>query len=359
MIVSPRPVSGLRAPLVVAAAHLLACAAFLTVFLIRRDGLPDPVATHFSGSGGADGFTTLGAFPYEVLGMFLVVALLCTGLTYATRGHRLLVGLGCAVAGLLGAVAVAVVVNNAGAETAGGVRLGPGVLGVAAAVAAAAAGLGVPAAGRGHAAPQAKAAPQAGPDDAFAEPAPRFVLREGESAVWTRGAGSRPVLVGGGSLLAAGAVLTPLAGWAAGLGLMAGGVVLCACFAVRVTVDRHGLTVNVLGLPRPRVRIPLDRIEEAACRDIEPLRDLGGWGYRAVPGRSGFALRSGPAVVVRLTTGSEFVVTVDDAATAAGLLGALAERERERAVPGTGTDATAGTTGPAARTTPPTTTRGG
>ncbi|MCF3105172.1 hypothetical protein IPZ58_26795 [Streptomyces roseoverticillatus] len=325
MTVSPRPVSGLRAPLVVAAAHLLACAAFLTAFLIRRDDLPDPVAIHFSGSGGADDFTTLGAFPYEVLGLLLVMALLCTGLTYAMRGHRLLVGLGCGVAGLLGAVVVAVVVNNAGAETADGVRLGPGVLGVAVAVGAVAAGLGVPAGGRGPAAPPAK------PHDAFTEPAPRFVLREGESVAWTRGAGSRPVLVGGGSLLAAGAVLTPLAGWAAGLGLMVGGVVLCACFVVRVTVDRHGLTVNVLGLPRPRVRIPLDRIEEAGCRDIEPLRDLGGWGYRAVPGRSGFGLRSGPAVVVRLTTGSEFVVTVDDAATAAALLGALAERERTTA----------------------------
>ncbi|MGK5545384.1 hypothetical protein ACSNOH_11720 [Streptomyces sp. URMC 127] len=321
---SPRPgqpAAGPRAPLVVAAAHLLACAAFLTVFLTRRDRLPDPVATHFSGSGGADGFTTLGAFPYEALGMLLGAALLCTGLVYATRGQRVFVGLGCAVAGLLGALTVAVLLSNAGAETADGVRLGPQALGLAVAAAAVAAVLGVPAGGRGPAAPQPEAA--AGP-----EAAPRFELREGESVLWTRSAGSRPLLAGGGYLMAAGAVLVPLAGWASGLGLLAGGAVLCACFAVRVTVDRHGLTVNVLGLPRPRVRIPLDRIAEAGHRDVEPLRDLGGWGYRAVPGRSGFALRSGPAVVVRLTTGSEFVVTVDDAATAAALLAALAERAR-------------------------------
>ncbi|WKU47528.1 hypothetical protein Q3V23_27645 [Streptomyces sp. VNUA116] len=330
MTVSSRPVSGLRAPLVVAAAHLLACAAFLTAFLTHRDDLPDPVATHFSGSGGADDFTTLDAFPYGALGILLVMALLCTGLVFATRGHRVLVGLGCAVAGLLGAVVVAVVLNNAGAETADSVRLGPGTLGAALAVAAAATALGVPAGGRGPAAPQAK------PDDPVAEPAPRFALRKGESVVWTRGAGSRPVLAGGAALVAAGALMTPLAGWVSGVGLAVGGLALCACFAVRVTVDRHGLTVNVLGLPRPRVRIPLDRIEEATCRDVEPLRDLGGWGYRAVPGRSGFALRSGPAVVVRLTTGSEFVVTVDDAATAAALLGALAERERERTTSGGG-----------------------
>ncbi|MEU1819064.1 hypothetical protein ABZ543_28335 [Streptomyces roseifaciens] len=314
--------SGLRAPLVVAAAHLLACAAFLTVFLMRRDGLPDPVATHFSGSGGADGFTALGSFPYQALGLLLVPALLFGGLVYAARGARVLVALGCGVAGLLGAVTVCVVLGNARAETADQAHLTLGTFGAAAAVAAVAAGLGALAGGRG--------APATAPARAAAGAAavPRLDLREGESAIWTRSAGSRPLLVGGGALVAAGAVLTPLAGWAAGAGLMAGGAVLCACCGVRVTVDRHGLTVNVLGLPRPRVRIPLDRIEEAVHRDVDPLRDLGGWGYRAVPGRSGFALRSGDAVVARLTTGSEFVVTVDDAVTAAALLNALAERAR-------------------------------
>ncbi|MFE5868290.1 hypothetical protein ACFQ6V_06470 [Streptomyces roseifaciens] len=322
MAVTPRPVSGVRAPLVVAAAHLLACAAFLTVFLERRGDLPDPVATHFSGSGGADGFTALGSFPYQALGLLLVMALLFGGLVYATRGARVLVALGCGVAGFLCAVTVSVVLGNARAETADQVHLTLGTFGAAAAVAAVAAGLGALAGGRGVPAPApAKAA--AGP-----AAAPRLDLREGESAIWTRRAGSRPLLIGGGALVAAGAVLTPLAGWVAGAGLMAGGAVLCACFGVRVTVDRHGLTVNVLGLPRPRVRIPLDRIEEAVHRDVDPLRDLGGWGYRAVPGRSGFALRSGDAVVARLTTGSEFVVTVDDAVTAAALLNALAERAR-------------------------------
>ncbi|MCQ8771798.1 hypothetical protein [Streptomyces telluris] len=323
MTVTPRPVSGVRAPLVVTAAHLLACAAFLTVFLERSGDLPDPVATHFSGSGGADGFTALGSFPYQALGLLLVTALLFGGLVHAARGARGLVALGCGVAGFLCAVTVSVVLGNARAETADQVHFTLGTFGAAAAVAAVAAGLGALAAGRG--------APATAPARAAAGPAaavPRLGLREGESAIWTRSAGSRPLLIGGGALAAAGAVLVPLAGWAAGAGLMAGGAVLCACFGVRVTVDRHGLTVNVLGLPRPRVRIPLDRIAEAVHRDVDPLRDLGGWGYRAVPGRSGFALRSGDAVVARLTTGSEFVVTVDDAATAAALLNALAERAR-------------------------------
>ncbi|MGK5729527.1 hypothetical protein [Streptomyces sp. URMC 124] len=324
MTAIPRPPSGVRAPLVVASAHLLACAAFLTVFLVRRDGLPDPVATHFSGSGGADGFTALGSFPYQALALLLVPALISGALVHATRGARVLVALGCGVAGLLGAVMVSVVLGNARADSADRAHLGLATLGIAVAVAAVAAGLGVLAAGRS--APPAPATAAAAGTTPGA--VPRLDLREGESATWTRAAGSRPMLVGGGSLLAAGAVLVPFAGWGAGIGLMVGGGVLCACAGARVTVDRHGLTVNLPGLPRPRVRIPLDRIEEAERRDVDPLRDLGGWGYRAVPGRSGFALRSGEAVVLRLTTGSEFLVTVDDAATAAALLNALAGRAR-------------------------------
>ncbi|GAA3029785.1 hypothetical protein GCM10020000_03060 [Streptomyces olivoverticillatus] len=64
------------------------------------------------------------------------------------------------------------------------------------------------------------------------------------------------------------------------------------------------------------------------------MRDFGGWGYRARPGASGIVLRSGDAISARLTTGSEFVVTVDDAATAAALLNTLADRERRTAAGG-------------------------
>ncbi|GAA4993968.1 hypothetical protein GCM10025734_23560 [Kitasatospora paranensis] len=39
-------------------------------------------------------------------------------------------------------------------------------------------------------------------------------------------------------------------------------------------------------------------------------------------------MRSGEALALRLTDGSEFVVTVADAATAAGLLTALLQRSR-------------------------------
>ena len=49
----------------------------------------------------------------------------------------------------------------------------------------------------------------------------------------------------------------------------------------------------------------------------------GGWGYRGSRtafGRAAVVLRGGDAIRLRLTGGSEFAVTVDDAAAGAALL---------------------------------------
>ncbi|GHC53767.1 DUF1648 domain-containing protein [Streptomyces cinnamoneus] len=310
-----------RRLLLVVLPHLLACAAFLTVFLSRHDRLPDPMATHFSGAGRADGYTALGSFPYTALALLLVPTVLFTALAYGMRGGRTraLVALGYALAGLLGYLLCALVLDNARAGTDGaGARLELWELGVALAVAAAAGGLGWLLAG-----------PDATPArEPAAVVAPRLELRDGEAVTWTRSIASRPLRLAGLALVLPGTAVGLLAGWGAGVGLVVGGLVVCAFSAARVTVDRHGLTTSLPWLPRPRLRIPLDRIETATSRPVDPLADLGGWGYRVVPGRSGLVLRSGEAVVARLTTGSEFVVTVDDAATAAALLDALAARAR-------------------------------
>lgn len=312
------------APLVVAA-YLLATAAFLTAFLSRRDRLPDPMATHFSGAGHADGYTALGSFPYVALALLLVPAAVFAGLAYGIgQGRtRALVALGYGLAGLLGYLLCALVLDNARAGRTGeAARLPLWQLGVALAVAAAAGALGWLLAGRDV--PSARK-PDAGPA------APRLELRDGEAATWTRSIGSRPLRLTGLALALPGAALGLLAGWDAGVGLLIGGLVTFAFSSARVTVDRHGLSAHLPWLPRPRLRVPLARIESATSRRIDALADLGGWGYRVVPGRSGLVLRSGEAIVARLTTGSEFVVTVDDAATAAALLDALAARARDRA----------------------------
>ncbi|MBT2387715.1 DUF1648 domain-containing protein, partial [Streptomyces sp. ISL-11] len=156
----------------------------------------------------------------------------------------------------------------------------------------------------------------------------RLALGRGEAVAWTRTAGSRALAVTGWASLALGAAVAVAAGWVWSLAFLINGLMFLAFRALRVTVDRHGLTAGLPWLPRPRVRIPLDRIEGASSRDIRAVADFGGWGYRAHPGRSGLVLRSGEALVARLTTGSEFAVTVDDAATAAALLNALVDRDR-------------------------------
>ncbi|MEU5050432.1 DUF1648 domain-containing protein [Streptomyces sp. NPDC021096] len=315
------------APLV-AAAYLLATAAFLAAFLPRRDRLPDPMATHFSGAGHADGYTALDSFPYVALALLLVPAAVFAGLAYGIgQGRtRALVAFGYGLAGLLGYLLCALVLDNARAGAGGAgdeVRLELWRLGAAVAVGAAAGGLGWLLAGRD--------APPAREPEASGSAAPRLELREGEAVTWTRSIGSRSLRVAGLALALPGAGLGLLAGWGAGVGLFIGGLVTFAFSAARVTVDRHGLTAHLPWLPRPRLRVPLARIESVTSRHIDALADLGGWGYRVVPGRSGLVLRSGDALVARLTTGSEFVVTVDDAATAAALLDALAARARDHA----------------------------
>lgn len=106
------------------------------------------------------------------------------------------------------------------------------------------------------------------------------------------------------------------------------GLVLAALITMlswRVVVDQRGLTVTGL-FGFPRFHIPLETIVAAAAIEVTALGQFGGWGVRF--GRNGWGVitRSGSAIEVQRTTGSNFVVTVDDAGTAAGLLTTLARR---------------------------------
>lgn len=91
----------------------------------------------------------------------------------------------------------------------------------------------------------------------------------------------------------------------------------------RVSADRRGFLVQgVFGWPRKL--IALDGIRSVQVIDVHPTRDFGGWGWRwGGNGRSGVILRAGEAIEVTQSNGKRFVVTVDDAATGAGVLAAL------------------------------------
>ncbi|MBC2876678.1 MULTISPECIES: hypothetical protein [Streptomyces] len=309
--------------------YLLSAAAFLLLFERRRDRLPDRLAIHFSGSGRADGFTATGSFASEGLVLVLSLALLFAALAFFLElevlSWRALAATAYAVAALIGSLMIWTVLCNASADDPDDARLGLATLLTTLLSALVAGALGILLAGL--TAPRPRKAVAA----ATTAPAPRLPLGPTEGAAWTRAVVSRPLLGLGVALLAVAAGFGFAGGWTSGLGMAVGALLVLPLSGARVAVDRHGLTVTPLWAPRPRLRIGLDRVGSADGRALDAFREFGGWGYRVRSGRSGLVLRSGDALVVRLTGGGEFVVTVDDAATAAALLNTLADRARRRA----------------------------
>ncbi|WP_050799845.1 DUF1648 domain-containing protein [Streptomyces himastatinicus] len=309
---------------IVALPFVLAWAAVLAVFTALRDRLPDPVATHMGPGGQADGFTGLGAFLPVATTLLLLPGLIASVVAYCSRmalgGQRMLVATGYGTAAMLGYDLVALLEANAGAGRAAQVAFPLWHLAVSFAVAGAVGGAGWLLAGR-------DAAPADEADEAAEAAGPRLPLGKGETAVWTRSVGSPVLVVVGAGITLLGVVLTVVMDVTAESALIAVGLISLALSRCRVTVDRRGLSVAPWFAPRPRMRIPLERITKATSREARAL-GLGGWGYRIQPGRSALVLRSGDALFLRLATGKEFVVTVDDAATAAALLNTLVERDR-------------------------------
>ncbi|MEU9850494.1 DUF1648 domain-containing protein [Streptomyces sp. NPDC047985] len=313
---------------VVALPFLLALVVELVLFAVLRDRLPEQIAVHFRPDGRADRY--IGGEWHVVAGsaLFVVTGALWT-LTFVRgklygRAHHLMVATGYAFAGFLGWLMSATLLVNvdAGANAQGeaqGVSLAMGQLAVALAVAVVAGGLGLAAA--------ALVPVPEPPAVVRAQDGPRITLADGEIAGWARSAGSWWTPMVALALVAVGVVLLLTSGWTAAIPLLVLGVLMAVFARPYVVVDRRGITISGM-LPWPRLRVPLDRIESAISRDINPLAEYGGWGYRIRPARSGLVIRSGEGVVAALAGGREFAVTVDDSATAAALLNALIDQRR-------------------------------
>ncbi|MEU6164940.1 DUF1648 domain-containing protein [Streptomyces tanashiensis] len=292
----------------------LALATHLVVFALWYDRLPDPLATHFGGAGGADGFT--GRTTYGIVSTALLLGLHEGWWRLARRSA--LWG-AWATAGFTGALLVLLLRDNLDAVDAGRVNSPLANLTVAAGVAGAFALVGLAV---------TRLVPKA---DALAPvaPGPRLPLGASEVAGWTRATGSRTFA--GLTVLALATTLVVLVLVPSPWGLWPFATVVVfvpglALARIRVSVDRRGLTVRPAIASWPRLRIPLDEVAGADVRDVDALADFDGWGYRVRAHRTGVILRSGEALVVRRTGGREFAVTVPDARTAAALLNTLAER---------------------------------
>ena len=87
--------------------------------------------------------------------------------------------------------------------------------------------------------------------------------------------------------------------------------------------------ISYLGVPR--FHVPLTEIAAVRAILVNPLADFGGWGVRtALDGRTGVVLRRGEALEIAKRSGRVFVVTVDDAATAAAAIEGLRAREEAK-----------------------------
>ncbi|MFE9372806.1 DUF1648 domain-containing protein [Streptomyces sp. NPDC006711] len=303
---------------------LLALAADLTAYALLHDRLPEPMASHFTGRGHSDDTASRASFLGLAAGLHLglgaVWGLVVLTLGANVRAVRWMIAAGYATAGFVGYLMVAVLLANAGVSDPDRVRMPLWHIAVGA-------GVGALGAGIGRLLLVALPAPDPEPSQGPGE-SPRLDLAEGEAAGWMRRAPSRVLSVVGVALLVFGVVLLLTAGPLGAVGALPAGLLCLAFSRPYVTVDRHGLTARPTVLPWPRIRVPLSDVDRADSRHIDIPTEYGGWGYRFRPGRSGLMLRSGEAIVVRRLSGREFAVTVDDAATAAGLLNTLAHRAK-------------------------------
>lgn len=294
-----------------------------------RAELPDPVAVHWGADGQPDGFSSLGAALWLMLGMGAGLVLLFGAITF-WLGHSAWTRRVGVAATLWSALFIATL-------TVGSLALQRGLTdarstgGIGGVLLLALAGSLVPAVLVAVVIPGDPRLPTADPVDPGA---PRALLTAGESTQWTGSAHSpAALLIAVVSAALVIALVAVIQSWALLLVAAMLLIVVGAMAAVQVRVDADGVTIRS-ALGWPRLLIPLDEIVRADMAQARPVRDFGGWGWRVGrAGRVGVVLRSGAALLVQRTGDRSVVVTVDDARTAAGIVNAFADRARGPAAP--------------------------
>jgi len=99
-------------------------------------------------------------------------------------------------------------------------------------------------------------------------------------------------------------------------------VLVGGCATVRARVDETGLTVAFGPFDRPARHWTVDDVEGARVERRGPGQ-VGGWGYRLGGPGSTMLVRGGECLVIQLSKGGEFAVSVDDAEHGAALLNSL------------------------------------
>lgn len=293
-------------------APLAIAAAAMTLMATWRDQLPDPVATHWDGSGEPDGFqaldTLIWSFGAVVVGITLFSAIIMAAVKVPARGlTSFSVGLATFMAVLLtGSVHV-----QRGIDDAGGQEL-PGVwFAIALATGLVAAGL---------------AALITRPDLHDVEP-PAARPIEPTIASGTTPAAHHGTVVSGPltivSLVLVGSMLLlSFISWEVGViaALLCVPVVLLNSWGV--TADSGGFTVRTR-VPMIRLHADIEAITGVDVVEVNPMADFGGWGIRMGSLASpAVVLRSGSAVRVHRRDKRPLLVVIDDADVFARVLDA-------------------------------------
>ncbi|MEU6234864.1 DUF1648 domain-containing protein [Kitasatospora sp. NPDC047058] len=306
-------------------------AALVALPLAAAGRLPEPVATHWSGSGGPDGSTPfwgVAAFP---AGLWTV---LLAGLALSTRwtggavrpGHAAAL----AAAGVLVTGAQASIVHANLDHVVWTEADGVGLDVTLVLTASLLAGLVVGLATR-RTAVLASAARAGGPGD---EPAggPQLDIPAGERFAWLSRAVNRWLLLTAAlsALLAAGTAVAAVAGlvgtpWPALVPLVIVSISVYLCSTVQALVTPKGLEVAFGPAGWPVRRWPVEAIASARAEQRTPAQ-VGGWGYRLSGLGTTVMLRRGDCLVIHPHEGADFAVSVDDAERGAALLNSLAAR---------------------------------
>lgn len=158
----------------------------------------------------------------------------------------------------------------------------------------------------------------------------RLQLAPGERAAWfgTASMGRAGVIVLSVAVLVLAVatvwvfLLEPGVGWILAALTVLLIVLIATTLVFRVRAGAEGLTVRSIA-GWPRWSIPASDIADVQVVTVNPMGDFGGWGLRlSVDGRVGVVLRTGEALQITRRKGRPFVVTVDDAETAAAVLSA-------------------------------------
>lgn len=311
---------------------LIVTSALVVIPLFLRDRLPDPLATHWSPDG-PDGSASFTVVVLVSLGLWLVSWAVAMGLAlhggvFVRRLSRMywwgsLFGMGAFTVGMTLSMLISNLGSSAWQESAL-LNLTLVATGAAALVSGVTAGF----LGRGEPDQQQPAS----------EAPPRLRLRAGQRSVWVgrttntwlaaTAAAPAVVIVVLGALQLLGIGLAAVT-WTLlpvmAIVLVAG--LVTASVSVRVTED--GLAIGFGPLSWPVRRIRLSKIDKAWSEERFPSQ-VGGWGFRGLPGSAAIMLRGGECLVLRYRSGGQLVISIDDAERGASLINALIEERASR-----------------------------